>query len=109
ERRLWLLSGDTARARVRFRPDVATGTLDLRAPDRPACRAAFGSASERAPLEAYVNDVLGTRPDGPGHLVEAGPQSFTDVPQNCLSMINLASVRELESRVGRHLHPLRFR
>jgi uncharacterized protein YcbX len=41
--------------------------------------------------------------------VEAGAASFTDVPQNCLSVINLASVRELESHIGTPLHPLRFR
>lgn len=109
KQRFVMLMRDTALARVGCRFDVATGTLDLTAPDRPACRAVFGSATERARLDAYVNEVLGARPDGPARLVEAGPQSFTDVPQNCLSLINLGSCRDLERRVGQPIDPLRFR
>jgi uncharacterized protein YcbX len=43
------------------------------------------------------------------HFVAAGETSFTDVPQNCLSLVNLESVRELARQVGRDVDPLRFR
>lgn len=109
KQRFVMLMRDTALARVGCRFDVATGTLDLAVPDRPACRAAFGSASERARLDAYLNDALGARSEGPARLVEAGPQSFTDVPQNCLSLVNLASCLDLARRVGKPIDPLRFR
>lgn len=109
KQRFVMLMRDTALARVGCRLDLAAGTLELTAPDRPACRAAFGSPPERERLDAYLNDVLGARREGPARVVEAGPQSFTDVPQNCLSIINLASVRELEGQVGKPIDPLRFR
>ena len=37
------------------------------------------------------------------------PRAFTDVPQNCLSLINLESVRNAEARLGASLDSLRFR
>jgi uncharacterized protein len=109
KQRFVMLMRDAELARVGCRLDVQHGTLELTAPERPSCRGAVESAAERARLDAYLNEVLGPRREGPARLVEAGPQSFTDVPQNCLSLINLASVRELEVRIGQALDPLRFR
>ena len=48
----------------------------------------------------------------PRLLESARPQAghmFSDVPERCLSLINLASLRELEEAAGKPLHPLRFR
>ena len=104
-----MLMRDEALARLACRVDPDAGTIELRAPDVGPCVTDFTTADGRARIEAYLSDYLGTRPEGPPRWIEARATSFTDVPQNCLSLINLASVRDLETRAGVALDPLRFR
>jgi uncharacterized protein YcbX len=108
KQRCVMLMRDAELARLACRVDFAAGTIELRAPGAAPCVAAL-EGSRREPIEAYLNAFLGRRPEGPAHFAEAGELSFTDVPQNCLSLINLESVGELGARTGRDLHPLRFR
>jgi len=56
-----------------------------------------------------LNGRLGHRPEGLAHWVESDNVSFTDVPQNCLTLLNLESVHDLETRTGRPIDPRRFR
>jgi uncharacterized protein YcbX len=42
-------------------------------------------------------------------VVQAPGHRFTDHPQGHVSIINLASVRDLEARIGQPVDPLRFR
>jgi hypothetical protein len=109
KQRFVMLMRDTALARIGCRLDAEAAELELVAPERPPCRVGIGDADGRARLDAWLNAILGTRPEGAARMVEAGGQSFTDVPQNCLTLVNLASVRELETRMGCQLDPLRFR
>jgi uncharacterized protein YcbX len=104
-----MLMRDTALATLAPRVDWEAGTIELRAPGKASCRAAFGTAEGREQLEVYVNGILGSRPEGRARWVESAEVSFTDVPQNCLSLVNLESVRELEARMGCAIDPLRFR
>lgn len=104
-----MLMRDTALATLAPRVDWEAGIIELGAPGRPPCRAAFGTVEGRERLEAYVNDLLGPRREGRAHWVESDGVSFTDVPQNCLSLLNLESVRDLEARMGRPIDPRRFR
>jgi len=104
-----MLMRDTALARVSCRVDAEAGTIELALDGRSPCVAPWGTADGRQRLDGWLNDVLGPRPEGPAHFVAAGATSFTDVPQNCLSLVNLESVRELARRVGRDVDPLRFR
>ncbi len=67
------------------------------------------AAGNGLPQDRRFAIFLGARREGPVRLVEAGPLSFSDLPANCVSLINLASVRELEARLGTPVHPLRFR
>ena len=46
---------------------------------------------------------------GPPRIVCASDHRFFDVPQDYLSLINLASVSELGDTIGRSLDPIRFR
>ena len=109
KQRFVMLMRDTALARIGCRLDAEGAELELGAPERAPCRVGIGEAGDRARLDEWLNAILGTRPEGPARMVEAGRQSFTDVPQNCLTLVNLASVRELETRMGCQLDPLRFR
>jgi len=104
-----MLMRDTALARLTCALDASAGTIALHAPATDPCVAAFGTAAGRAQIETYLNAALGPRPEGRAYWVESGPVSFTDVPQNCLSLVNLASVRDLAAHMGVAIDPQRFR
>lgn len=102
-----MLMRDAALARLRTTSDADGVTLA--APDGRTLRASLATSEGRTRIEAFVNAFIGARPEGAARLVEAGALSFTDLPQNCLSLIGLASVAELGERMGTTLDPLRFR
>lgn len=82
---------------------AATGQADLAvAIDDPAARAAFGT---------WLAAVLGDAVSGPLRLVSAEglDHRFMDHPLGRISVLNLASVRDFETRVGRPVDPRRFR
>lgn len=54
---------------------------------------------------AFMPDAL----LGPPAIAHAPGHSISDVRDKCLSIINLASVRELSRLTGHEVHPLRFR
>lgn len=56
-------------------------------------------------IAAYMKDELRGSP----RVVHAKGHHFTDVPAKFISILNLASVREVERVVGRPIDPLRFR
>lgn len=56
-------------------------------------------------MAAYMKDDLRGNP----RVVHADGHHFTDVPAKFISILNLASVREVERVVGKPLDPLRFR
>ena len=104
-----MLMRDTALARVRCHLDVDAQRVELSHPGQSSCVARFDTLEGRQQIDAYINAALGERREGPARWVEASGISFTDVPQNCLSLINLESVRHAEARLGASLDPLRFR
>ena len=56
-------------------------------------------------LAAYMKDAL----RGPPRIVSSPGFSFSDMPSKLVSLINLASVKDLERVVGKPVDPLRFR
>ncbi|MCJ9427933.1 MOSC domain-containing protein [Kordiimonas marina] len=66
-------------------------------------------ADDAARLEAFLMDFIGDEAKGALKLVTAAGHMFSDVPEKCLSVLNLASVRALSDEVGEELDPLRFR
>ncbi len=56
-------------------------------------------------MAAYMKDELRGNP----RVVHATGHHFTDVPAKFISILNLASVRDIERVVGKPLDPLRFR
>lgn len=63
----------------------------------------------RAAVEAFFEQFMGCALDGRPRLLEAPGHAFTDNSRRYVSLINLASVRELERAAGRPVDPLRFR
>jgi hypothetical protein len=78
-------------------------------PGGDALRVDLRTTSGRTDAGRAVDAVLGPRPDGAVRIVPAGALSLTDIPQNGLSIVNRASVDDFAGRIGRPVHPLRFR
>lgn len=97
-------------ARARTRQDDATGLFHATAPDRPDFAADLTGEAGREAFAAWLKDLLGEEARGPLKVLRApGGWRFTDHPQGHVSIVNLASVRDLEARIGRPVDPLRFR
>jgi uncharacterized protein YcbX len=89
--------------------DPARGLLTIRAPDGAEIVACPLEASGRAMLAAWLGAYLGAEARGlpvfhhvPGHV-------FGDQRAPVVSLINLASIADLEAKLGAPRHKLRFR
>jgi uncharacterized protein YcbX len=98
---------EVAKARTAY--DEATGVFTARAEGRPAIAAPLAEAAGREAFAAWLTDLLGEAARGPLKVVQAPGHRFTDHPQGHVSVLNLASVRDLADRIGRPVDPLRFR
>jgi uncharacterized protein YcbX len=96
-------------ARVRTRYDEADGTFRAQAQGHPDFEGGLADPAGCAALEAWLTAVLGDGARGTLKVVQAPGHRFTDHPLGHVSIVNLASVRDLETRLGRPLDPLRFR
>ena len=97
-----------AAARTRF--DDATGVLSAEAPGAPTFAGRLTEAPGRDAFAAWLGDLLGDAAQGPLRVVEAlGAFRFTDHPLGQVSIVNMASVRDLAANMGVELDPLRFR
>jgi len=90
-----------------FEPE--TQTLTIVRNGRRLARGRLDDAMGRAVIEqffaAYMRDVARGQP----RLVSAPGHNFSDVDAKVLSIINLASVKDLERVAGAPVNPLRFR
>jgi len=88
--------------------------LQVQAPDGSSLDAALDDAPDLDRASAFFAAYLGGGLESP-QLVRAGDHRFTDVSvvsptlMQSVSVINLASVRDLGARMGQVLDPLRFR
>lgn len=99
---------EVAKAHTRY--DEATGVFSARAEGLPDIDAPLGTEAGREAFAGWLTAVLGDEADAPLKVIAApGTWRFMDHPLGHVSIINLASVRDLEQRIGRPLDPLRFR
>jgi uncharacterized protein YcbX len=97
-------------AAARTRYDDATGRLFAAAEGRADFAGDLHRSDGREGFAAWLSDLLADDLRGPLKVVEApGRHRFTDHPQGHVSIVNLASVRDLGQRMGAELDPLRFR
>jgi len=96
-------------AALRSRYDDASHTLTIQKDGNEVARADLQSAEGRASVEAYFAANFADELRGPPKVLFAEGHSFSDVPRKVVSIINLASVADLEKTIGQPVHPLRFR
>ena len=96
-------------ARVRTRWDAAKDTLHLTAPGSPDLTVRLGDPGDERRLEAWLTAFLGEAAKARLRLLDAAGHSFMDDPAGAVSVLNLTSVRDLETRLGVRVDPLRFR
>jgi uncharacterized protein YcbX len=98
---------EVARARTRF--DDRTGVLHAEAAGMAPFAGRLDEPEGQAAFAQWVAELLGDAAQGPLRLIDGAGHRFLDHPQGHVSIINLASVRDLEQRLGLSLDPLRFR
>lgn len=96
-------------AALRSLYDDTSHTLTIRQDNAEVARADLQTAEGRAEIEAYFTENFADELRGPPKVLFADGHSFSDVPRKVVSIINLASVADLEKVVGQPVHPLRFR
>ncbi len=97
-------------AAARSRYDAKTGLLHATGPDGSEFAGRLDEEAGRDAFAGWLTELLGEDAHGPLRVIEApGEHRFTDHPLGQVSIVNLASVRDLGQRMGVELDPLRFR
>jgi uncharacterized protein YcbX len=89
--------------------DEEAGILTLLREGKPVARGDPSSVAGRAILEQFFAAYLAGEARGPLRIASAPGQGMTDVPTPFVSLINRASVADLERVVGAPVDPVRFR
>ena len=91
------------------RTRVVGTALSASAPGRPDFHGDLGADAGREGFAGWVRDLLGEDAREGVRVLQAPDYQFLDHPAGHVSIVNLASVRDLEARIGRPVDPLRFR
>ncbi len=105
-----MLMRDERLASIETRFDDATDTLTVLRNDRQVAKGALTSAVGRATIEEFFGAFMGKESGGRPKVVEgAGGHVLSDHASPVLSIINLASVKDLERVTQKAVDPRRFR
>jgi uncharacterized protein YcbX len=96
-------------ATLRTRFDDQSHTLTVGYDGREAARGDLRTAEGRAAIERFFASFSADDLRGAPKVLHAPGFSFSDVAAKVVSIINLASVADLENYVGAPIDPLRFR
>ncbi len=97
-------------AKARTAYDEASGVLTASAEGLAPFLGDLASDDGRRGFEAWLATLLGDEAKGPLRVLEGpGAHRFMDSKQGFVSIVNLASVRDLAEKIGRPVDPLRFR
>jgi uncharacterized protein YcbX len=109
KQRYLMLMKNERLARLRTRVDGASHTLTIESEGREAARGDLASPDGRATVEGFFASYCADELRGPPKVLNAPGFSFSDVAAKVVSIINLASIADVEGAVGVPVHPLRFR
>jgi uncharacterized protein len=107
--RFLMLMRNERLATLRTRFDDQSHTLTIDYDGREQVRGDLRTANGRAAIERFFASFSAADLRGPPKLLHAPGFSFSDVAAKVVSIINLASVADLENYVGAPIDPLRFR
>ncbi|MFI4975044.1 MAG: MOSC domain-containing protein [Caulobacterales bacterium] len=96
-------------AQARTRLDDATGVLRATAEGLEPFAGKLSEADGKAAFAAWLTRLLGAEASGPLRVLDGAGHRFLDHPLGHVSIVSLASVRDLAQRLGRPVDPLRFR
>lgn len=107
--RFLMLMRNARLAALKTSLDDESHVLTIRYEDREAARGDMRTAEGRAAIERFLAEYAADELRGPPKVLHAPGHSFSDVAKKVVSIINLASVAELDNAAGQPLNPLRFR
>lgn len=105
-----MLARNERLASLDSRFDDATNVLTIRRDGQTVTSGDLETAAGRAAIERYFAENFQPELKGPPKLLSGRDHSFSDVARKVVSIINLGSVRAIETMLGgTAVHPLRFR
>jgi uncharacterized protein len=111
-----MLMRDAVLARLATRFDPDTGMLTITEAGQLLLRAPLTEEQGRRDIGQFFDTLLGNAVAGPLRVVEAAGHAFADArpkpnasTDKYVSLINLASLRDLEAKLDRAVDPIRFR
>jgi uncharacterized protein YcbX len=107
--RFLMLMKNARLAELRTAFDEASHVLSVRHEKREVARGDLRTAEGRANIEDFFAEFCADELRGPPRVLQGHGHSFSDVAKKVVSIINLASVAELEDAAGAPIDPLRFR
>lgn len=69
----------------------------------------LSTESGQRKIESFFESFMGAEKRGPIRILKAPNHSFSDVAKKVVSLINLATLADLEERIGQPIHSMRFR
>ena len=109
KQRFLMLMKNARLAALRTALDTTSHVLTVQSGGREAARGDLRTAEGRAAIEKFFAEFCADELRGPPRVLQGAGHSFSDVAKKVVSIINLASVAELEKATGAPVHPLRFR
>jgi uncharacterized protein YcbX len=109
KQRFLMLMRNERLATLRSEFDEATQTLAIVGVNREAVRGDLRTPEGRQAIEGFFAAFAADGLRGPPKVLQAPGHSFSDVARKVISIINLASVAQIETLVGATVDPLRFR
>jgi uncharacterized protein YcbX len=107
--RFLMLMKNERLAQLRSHYDDATCILTISLRGRVVAHGDVSTVSGREVIEFFFEQFCAEDLRGPARMLEAPGHSFSDVAAKVVSIINLASVAEVEKAIGARVDPLRFR
>jgi uncharacterized protein YcbX len=109
KQRYLMLMRNERLARLRTRFHDASHTLAIALEGREAARGDLRTPDGRAAIERFFAQYCADELRGSPRVLHAPGFSFSDVASKVVSIINLASLAEIETVLGVGVRPLRFR
>jgi len=107
--RFLMLMRNERLASLRTDYDEASHTLTIEHEGRVAAGGDLRTKEGRLVVEAFFRRFMPSQLRGPPKVLHGEGHSFSDVARKVVSIINLASVAEIEAAIGVPVDPLRFR